>query len=178
VPDLLGLAGGGQDDALPRSPDALEEGSHAREGAGLGQVPRLVEPLAVLLDLLAAAPDVVRRQEDGHELVAALADLAADVGEGDLAAEVPEGLLPSPRVQVDSVDQRAVDVEDHRSHRHAASPVPRRPSRTNGRGRRGLRRGSAGSEPGARNLVLPRVYRGDALRWCSREREGTTTWRD
>ena len=70
---------------------------------------------APLLELLPEVLALGLGQEDGHELVAALADLAAHVGEGHLLPELGEGALPGLGVHVDGVDQGAVDVEEDRS---------------------------------------------------------------
>src|SRR5205807_2543465 len=51
-------------------------------------------------------------------LIAALADVRAHLLEGDALAEVGEGVLPASRVEIDGVDQCAVDVEEHRLGRH------------------------------------------------------------
>jgi hypothetical protein len=97
---------------------ALEQLAHAWEGLQAGQVLALEQVLAPGFDLFAAGGDHVVGQEDGHELVAALADLTADGLEGDVVAEAAESLQPRQGVLVVAVDQRAVDIEDHRLNRH------------------------------------------------------------
>ena len=46
-------------------------------------------------------------------MVAALADLSTDLRQWDLVAEAFEGFDPGLRMDVDRIDQRAVDVENN-----------------------------------------------------------------
>ena len=52
-------------------------------------------------------------QENGHELVAALADLGADLDHVEIKAEGREGFLPGFRMKIDAVDEGPVNIEDH-----------------------------------------------------------------
>ena len=51
-------------------------------------------------------------QEHRNKLVAALADLRARFFEAHRVAELGQGFLPRACMQIDGVDQRAVNVED------------------------------------------------------------------
>ena len=110
--EFIGLGRRGQRDLLAIGPYALEQLPYGRKGADLRQVARFEQVAAVGLDLISAAIEFFLGEEDRHELVAALADLRTHVGEGHLMAEMGEGFLPGFRVQVDRVDQGAVDVEN------------------------------------------------------------------
>src|SRR5207248_11352640 len=90
----------------------LEQLACLRKSADALQVPALVEIGSVLLDGLAAPREIVLREEDRHQLVAALADLRPHFLERHPPAEVREGFLPGASVQIDGIDQRSVYVED------------------------------------------------------------------
>jgi len=64
------------------------------------------------LDLLALLLDLLFREKDGHKLIAAFADLAADVFEIYRVTEMKERLLPGLRMAVDRVDQCPIDIEN------------------------------------------------------------------
>ena len=67
----------------------------------------------MLFQRLASASHLVPAKKHRHELVAALADLLADLLKAELMPEVAERVLPGASMDIDAVDQRAVDVEDH-----------------------------------------------------------------
>ncbi len=48
------------------------------------------------------------------KLIAAFADLTANVRERDLVSEMLKGLLPCLGVQIDGIEQRAVNIENNR----------------------------------------------------------------
>jgi hypothetical protein len=56
--------------------------------------------------------DLRLRQEDRHKLIAALSDLPADITEPDRVSEFGKGVDPGLGVDVDRIDERAVDIED------------------------------------------------------------------
>src|ERR1051325_5375887 len=62
------------------------------------------------------------REKDGQQLIAALADLMAHLCKRNLTPEMSERLLPRARVQINRIDQRPVNVEDH-GFRHQASSL-------------------------------------------------------
>src|ERR1700749_2642272 len=85
---------------------------HGREGTDQRQVIRL-EPLASpLSDLLGVVSLLIRRQKHRNELVAAFPDLAPHLLEGDVMAELYHGLMPGKRVEIDRVEQGAVEIKD------------------------------------------------------------------
>ena len=77
----------------------------------------------MLFERLSLRFQLARIQEHGHQLIAALADLAANIFELEVVPIVVEGVLPGSGMQIDRIDQRAVDVEDHR---FGHNPSPRR----------------------------------------------------
>ena len=68
----------------------------------------------MLFERLSSRFQFARIQEHGHQLIAALADLATNILELEVVPKVVEGVLPGSGMQIDGIDQRAVDVEDHR----------------------------------------------------------------
>jgi len=54
----------------------------------------------------------VRGQEDGNELVSALADLASHLFETYIVTKLEHGFLPDQRVEIQRVQKRAVEIED------------------------------------------------------------------
>src|SRR6202012_6278106 len=85
---------------------------HGREGTAQGQVMRLEPPAAPLFELLAMVSLLSRRQKDRNELVAAFPDLAPHLLEGDVVAELDHGFMPGKRVEIDRVEQGAVEIKD------------------------------------------------------------------
>jgi len=73
----------------------------------------LEQVLAKGLDLPSLPFQDVGVQENGHELVAALADLGADLDHVEIKAEGREGFLPGFRMKIDAVDEGPVNIEDH-----------------------------------------------------------------
>ncbi len=73
----------------------------------------LEQVLAKGLDLPSLLFQDVGVQENGHELVAATADLGADLDYVEVKAEGREGSLPSFRMKIDAVDEGPVDIEDN-----------------------------------------------------------------
>ena len=110
---LVGFGRRGECDALAVSLDSLEQFAHAWEGAHARHVLALVEFAAVLLKLFAELFEFFFREEDGHQLVAALAYLVAHALIRNLLSEMRERLLPGARVQVNGVNERPVNVENH-----------------------------------------------------------------
>jgi hypothetical protein len=115
--DLGALARGGQGDLQSGLADPLEQRADTGERSNLGQVLLLEQVRAVRFDHVPFTVDPLLRQEDGHQLVAALADLAADLRRVGLHAEMRERFHPGACVQIDAVEQGPVDVENHRAHR-------------------------------------------------------------
>nr|WP_245639341.1 hypothetical protein [Rubellimicrobium mesophilum] len=110
--DLLGLAGGGEGSPEAVDAEALEEVADPGKGLDAGHVVAGEELGAGLLHLFLAFGEELRRDEAGEELVAALADVAADLVVGGGKAEPLEDVEPSLGVEVDGVHERAVHVED------------------------------------------------------------------
>ena len=119
--ELVLLGGGGQRDALAGAEQVLEQRAHFGERADLAEIALAQNLAAALLECLADRLALVGREEDGEELVAALADLAADLLEGEVVAELGEGVLPGAGMDVHAVHQRPVHVENH-GLRHVGAP--------------------------------------------------------
>ena len=106
----------------PRSGQQLDLADQLRVALALGRADRVAD---APLDLLAG---------DGrHELVAAHPDVAVDPPGGNCLAVLAQRPLPGERVLVVRVDERPVDVEDHRSRHRRALPVLRVANRRSGR---------------------------------------------
>src|ERR1700730_18622702 len=110
-----GLRGGGERNPLSVDADAFEELTHGRKAPHLGQIFFLEELAAVGLDLLPTCVDLLLREEHRQELITALADLRAHRREVNRVADMRQCFLPGLGMEVDRINQGAVDVEDDRS---------------------------------------------------------------
>src|SRR6185295_14170940 len=99
-----------------------EEIANTRKRFDLRKIILFQDVAPVLLDFLALGCELLRGQEDRHKLIATLANLTANVVEGDFVAEMPKGVLPRVSMGVDGVYQRPVDVEN-RSPYHLHQPL-------------------------------------------------------
>ena len=128
--EFLPLGRRGEHDLLAIPLDPLEEFAGHRERVDPGEVLALEELGALLLDPLTIAFHLLLGQEDGHELVAPLADLVPDLLERDLMTVFREDLLPGPGMEVVGIDERPVHVENHGLDHRVACSLGSRPGRT------------------------------------------------
>jgi hypothetical protein len=58
--------------------------------------------------------EIARRQKGRHKLIAALANLRANSGEVEVEPECRKSALPRLCVEIDTIHESAVDVENYR----------------------------------------------------------------
>jgi hypothetical protein len=110
--ELVGLGGGGKDNAGAIGLDTLEERANVRKWLDLGQVALFQDITSAFAEACALLLQLLLAQKHRHELVAALADLAADRGELDVVSNLLESVDPGLRMKVDGIDQCSIHVED------------------------------------------------------------------
>jgi hypothetical protein len=112
VLQLVLLGGGRERNRLAVGDHALEQLAHGGKGFYPVEIAFLEQATATFFQRFAESVDLRLREEDRHELVAALSDLPADIREPELVAEFGKGVDPGLGMDVDRIDERAVDVED------------------------------------------------------------------
>ena len=110
--ELVLLGGGSERDRLAVGDHTLEQLPHGGKRPDAVKITFLEQGAAAFFELFAKSLDLLLREEDRHELVAALSDLPADIAKPDLVPEFGKGIDPGLGMDVDRIDERSVDVED------------------------------------------------------------------
>src|SRR3954447_26743280 len=124
---LVAFCGRGKRDLLTVAEDLLKKRTHARKRFHLRQVLRFEELAPELGQFLPFLFQFLRRQKNWQQLVATLADLATYPSQLKFEPKLAKGLLPGLGMQIDRVEDGAVDVKNHcslhRVSRYFVSPT-------------------------------------------------------
>src|SRR5207302_9165257 len=96
-----------------------EQLAHARKRLYILQVLVLVKFAPIFLQLLAERAHLARVEQIGNEQIAPFPDLMPDDVPLEVLPEMFERLDPTSGVDVVGIDERSVNVEDHRFEFHA-----------------------------------------------------------